>query len=75
MAGRADGRRVDAIEMTGESGHITVWVDPAAYLPVRLDLGQIIQTNFQWLPPTPANLALVNVPVPAGFRQVPPPSP
>jgi len=48
-------------------------VNPATYLPVRLKLGGL-QTDFQWLSPTPAGLALLNMPVPAGFHQVPPPS-
>jgi hypothetical protein len=46
-------------------------VDPATYLPVRWDVGGS-QTDYLWLPPTPANLALLNEPIPAGFRQVPP---
>jgi hypothetical protein len=25
-------------------------------------------TEFQWLPPTPANLAQLNAPIPPGFR-------
>jgi hypothetical protein len=29
--------------------------------------------NLQWLPPTAANLAKLNVPIPAGFTQVQPP--
>jgi hypothetical protein len=65
---------VDAIEITGNSGHIKLWVSPADYLPVRMTMGAG-QTDFQWLPATPANLALLRVPVPAGFTQVSPPSP
>ena len=52
-------------------------MNPAGYLPVRvmLTLRAIqIQTDFSWLAPTPANLAQLNVTVPAGFRQVPPPA-
>jgi hypothetical protein len=64
---------VDALEITGSSGHLTLWVNPATYLPVRLKLGGL-QTDFQWLSPTPAGLALLNMAVPAGFHQVPPPS-
>ena len=30
-----------------------------------------ILADFQWLPATAANRAALNVPVPAGFRQVP----
>jgi hypothetical protein len=64
---------VSAIEITGNSGHLTLWVNRATYLPVRLDDGPV-QIHFRWLRPTPANQALLNTPVPAGFHQVPPPS-
>jgi hypothetical protein len=40
---------------------------------MRLEDGGL-QTDFQWLPATPANLATLNMPIPAGFHQVPPPS-
>ncbi len=69
----------------------TLWVDPSTYLPVRVTSGTIMgattqsprsgervlgqQFDFQWLQPTPANLASLNVPIPAGFTQVAPPSP
>jgi hypothetical protein len=62
----------------------TLWVDPRTYLPVR-ELWQLIpgsvagyilpgafdpvQTDFQWLPPTPANIAHATVSIPAGFRE------
>jgi hypothetical protein len=65
---------IDAIKITGDSG-ITLWVSPSTYLPVRLVLGKSVrQTDFQWLVPTPANLAQLKVQVPPGFRQVPPPA-
>jgi hypothetical protein len=64
---------VDAIKMTGSAGQLTLWVNPTTYLPVRFTVGPL-QNDFQWLRPTPANLALLRVPVPAGFRQVPPPA-
>lgn len=58
------------------------WVDPTTYLPVR-DLTTFdppifkahgtIQADFQWLRPTRGNLAVFNVPIPAGFKQVSPP--
>ena len=53
---------------------MTLWVDSATYLPVRLALSHAEQTDFGWLKPTPANLALLRVKVPAGFRnvQIPP---
>ena len=46
----------------------------AAVDGMRLDLGGGLQTDFQWLPPTPANLAMLNMPVPASLHQVTPPS-
>jgi hypothetical protein len=52
---------------------LTLWVSPVTYLPVRIISGPV-QTDFQWLPPTPANLALLGLRAPAGFRQVPPPN-
>jgi hypothetical protein len=77
----ADGRqRVDgmnAIKMTGDKGLDTLWVNPATYLPARaiFTFGQLrTQTEFRWLPPTPASLARLSVQIPPGFRQVPPPS-
>ena len=77
MAGRQLIDGIDAIKITGNGGRDTLWVNPAGYLPVRvmLTLRAIqIQTDFSWLAPTPANLAQLNVTVPAGFRQVAPPA-
>jgi hypothetical protein len=63
-------------------GSTTLWVNPATYLPVRiqtnltLTLGHgqtvhLIETrDVSWLPPTSANLAELRVPIPAGFTQV-----
>ncbi len=65
-------------QIHGEAGDVgkamTLWVDSASYLPVRLTLSHAEQTDFGWLKPTPANLSLLQVKVPAGFRnvQVPP---
>jgi hypothetical protein len=60
----------------------TLWVDPATYLPARFEQtrtanGQTISVaqNVTWLPPTSANLARLQVPIPAGFEHVPPPGP
>jgi hypothetical protein len=63
----------DTIKITGHIGRLTLFVNPATYLPVELTIGPL-QMHFQWLPPTPANLAQLKEPVPAGFRQVPPPA-
>ena len=65
---------VEALKITGGSGQITLWVNPATYLPMRLEQGRLVQVNFQWLAPTRANLAMLNMPVPASFHQVVPPS-
>jgi hypothetical protein len=56
----------------------TLWVDPSTYLPVRIvDSGagqSVTQMDSRWLPPTPANRALVDLSVPAGFKRVAPPA-
>jgi hypothetical protein len=72
LAGRHAVGGVDALEITGNSGHLKLWVNAATYLPMRLETGGL-QTDFQWLPRTPASVAMLNVRVPAGFHQVPPP--
>lgn len=72
---RVDG--VNAVKITGNRGLVALWVDPKTYLPVRavFRLGQQpVQTDFRWLPPTPANLAHLSLHVPPGFRQVCPPA-
>ena len=63
---------IDAIKIAGHS-QLTLFVNPATYLPVELTIGPL-QMHFQWLSPTPANLAQLKEPVPVGFRQVPPPA-
>jgi hypothetical protein len=71
---RVDG--ITAIKLTDRNGRNALWVDPATYLPVRAVIAgwrQQIQTDFRWLAPAPARLAALGLPVPAGFRQVPPP--
>ena len=73
VAGRQVIDGMDTIKITGASGRFTFWVDPATYLPVQANLGQR-QTDFRWLPATPANLAQLKVTVPAGFRHVPAPT-
>jgi hypothetical protein len=73
VAGRQAVDGVDALTIAATSGHLTLWVNPATYLPVQLEAGGL-QTDFQWLHPTPGNLAMLTMPVPAGFHQVPPPA-
>ncbi len=74
VAGRQVVAGIDTIKITGKSAPFTFWVNPANYLPVQADLGQR-QTEFHWLAATPANLAKLKVTVPAGFKQVPAPTP
>jgi hypothetical protein len=57
---------------------VTVWVNPASYLPVRWSItssgGIFVRETYdiRWLPPTSANLALLSVPIPPGFTQTHP---
>jgi hypothetical protein len=60
----------------------TLWVNPATYLPVRLQINTtvnlpdghtshaVFSSDVSWLPPTSANLADLRIPIPAGFTQV-----
>ncbi len=75
---RVDG--IAAIELTSPpnaSISETIWVSPGTYLPVRVVVraaaGQpvVLTAEITWLPPTAQNLAMLTVPIPAGFRQVP----
>jgi hypothetical protein len=75
--GTVDG--APAVKLAGNwgGGAVTDWVNATTYLPVRMTLtwgpGRVNQIDFQWLPPTAANLAKLNLPVPpAGFTQVKP---
>jgi hypothetical protein len=75
-SGTADG--VPAVKLSGDfGGVVTYWVNATTYVPFRFTStfsgGPAYQENLQWLPPIAANLAKVNVPIPAGFTQVPPP--
>ncbi|HET9972925.1 MAG TPA: hypothetical protein VFQ68_32145 [Streptosporangiaceae bacterium] len=70
---------VKALELRPvKTGNVTAvfWVDPSTYLPVRdlvtAGLGTS-RDDFRWLPPTPASLADLDVRIPPGFAQVPPP--
>ena len=57
-----------------QAGTVTYFVNPATYLPNRLTLASGANvTSLRWLPPTAANLAKLDLPVPpAGFTQVSP---
>lgn len=82
VAGRQRVDGTDAIELTSRPGSPipeTIWVSPGTYLPLRVILGpgpgqpSVRQTaDIIWLQPTTQNLARLEVPIPAGFRQVSP---
>ncbi len=74
---RVDG--IDAIKIVSVGMRTlkqAIWIDPATYLPVRtftfVTAGTrwSILASYHWLPATPRNLGLVNLAIPAGFRQV-----
>jgi hypothetical protein len=47
-----------------------LWVNARTYLPIRLVMGSggsMTVRDFRYLPPTPANRALLQVPIPAGY--------
>lgn len=57
----------------------TLWVDASSYLPLRETLNDdspgmhtIGTSDYEYLPATPANLAQLTPPIPAGFKQVHP---
>jgi hypothetical protein len=57
--------------------HYILYVNASTYLPVRLAqwgpekvTGFVPDEDFQWLPATKANLALLNVRIPPGFHQI-----
>ncbi len=53
-----------------------LWVASSDYLPVRFKptglpkASSIGRMDFRWLPPTRANLARLQMPIPAGFRHI-----
>ena len=80
VAGRQRVDGIAAIKLTSPpdaSTSETIWVSPGTYLPVRVVLraapGQqvVLTAEITWLPPTAQNLAMLTVPIPPGFRQVP----
>lgn len=76
-----------ALELYGTAGDNStyrLWADASTYLPLRETdtvpgpSGKIdtLTTDYAYLPATPANLAKLTPPIPAGFKKVaPPPSP
>jgi hypothetical protein len=79
---RVDG--VEAVELkpapSARMFAVTFWVDPATYLPVRSVVTEKpnaaaspagrVQIDYQWLAPTPANVAELDVTIPPGFTEV-----
>jgi hypothetical protein len=80
LAGRQHVAGVNAIKIVSPGSGLqqVIWVNPTTYLPVQsltyfLTSGgaqEFLLADFQWLPATPRNLALLNVPIPARFRRV-----
>jgi hypothetical protein len=57
-----------------QGGEQTVWVDPTTYLPVRTlsdEAGNTNQVDYEFLPPTPANMAKLKPIIPPGFTKTP----
>ena len=53
--------------------HRQLWIDPATYLPVRMTAsGTTVsyEIDYRWIPRTPASVAALVAPVPAGFTPV-----
>ena len=64
-------------KVTVHSGNEHLWVDASTYLPLHFvasggSPGMTTRAveDFQYLPPTPANLAKLAPPIPSGFKQV-----
>lgn len=76
--GQIAGASVVKLVQRGDGATLTYWVSSSTYLPVRVSIvfsapdSTPEQDDFQWLPPTPANEALLNLPIPAGFKRVSP---
>jgi hypothetical protein len=75
--GTATAGGVTAIRLANKNNSLTWYVSPATYLPIRMTIARpgtgalVLRVDFQWLPPTKANLAKLNLPVaPRGFTQV-----
>jgi hypothetical protein len=88
LDGRQQVNGVNAIRLTfrpplGLRIAETLWVDPSTYLPVRASVhflgahgqGSLLIQDYQWLPPTRANLAALHAAIrhatiPDGFRKL-----
>jgi hypothetical protein len=49
---------------------MSLFLDPATFLPVRLAMGDQGRVDYTWLKPTPAHLSLLRLKVPAGFHSI-----
>jgi hypothetical protein len=69
---QVDGRQV--IKLAGTKrlpdGSLTLYVSPVTYLPVQAVMPTATE-DFLWRPATSANLGMLKVDIPTGFRQVP----
>jgi hypothetical protein len=82
VTGRQPVNGTEAIELTSRPGSVfdeVVWVNPATYLPMRIDVNSVPGTSglkqtvdITWRPATAQNLTGLTVPIPAGFRRVSP---
>lgn len=77
-----DGRAAIELFRTDPGGPVRLWVDAHSYLPLHLEFGNsaksapgFTQMDFEFLPPTQANLARLAAPIPSGFRHVTPQTP
>jgi len=64
----------DHYKIDGKAGEQIVWVDPTTYLPVRTlsdNAGNKTQVDYEFLPPTEANMADLKPPIPPGFTKTP----
>jgi hypothetical protein len=77
------GRSTVEIEVRSAQGTQRIWVDPSSYLPVQeidtaagvaQDSPQADRSDYRWLQPTAANMALVTAAaaIPSSFSEVPP---
>lgn len=81
IQGRSVRGRSGLIEFATTDGSGRLWVSASTFLPVRLVESTprtpyppvIISFVFKFLPPTAANEAMLTVPIPAGFSEIPEP--
>ena len=74
-----DGQPAIEVSYPGANGllRVLLWVNAQTYLPLRMDKQHYLNTypdsvqqhDFQFLPPTPANLAKVAVTIPPGYKR------